>query len=189
VRVFERIEVKKTAMQKIVQNGDPVLRKRAREVPVKEIVSPKIKNIISKMKEALESQKDGVAIAAPQIGEDLRIFVISGNVFDPRFKRGEKIPETRKKKDADMVFINPKFLKMSKKTAWLEEGCLSVRWLYGEVKRSLNAKVEAYDEKGKKFERGGGGIIAHIFQHEIDHLDGILFIDKAKNIRENLPIE
>jgi peptide deformylase len=177
VRVFERIEVKKTAMQKIVQNGDPVLRKRAREVPVKEIVSPKIKNIISKMKEALESQKDGVAIAAPQIGEDLRIFVISGNVFDPRFKRGEKIPETRKKKDADMVFI------------WLEEGCLSVRWLYGEVKRSLNAKVEAYDEKGKKFERGGGGIIAHIFQHEIDHLDGILFIDKAKNIRENLPIE
>ena len=64
----------------------------------------------------------------------------------------------------------------------MHEGCLSVRPLWGEVNRSLNATVTAYDEHGTKFTRGAGGLLAHIFQHETDHLDGILFIDKARNV-------
>ena len=69
----------------------------------------------------------------------------------------------------------------------MPEGCLSVRWLYGEVKRSTNATIRAYDEDGKVFTRGGGGLLSQIFQHEIDHLDGIIFTDKAKNLVELKP--
>ena len=64
----------------------------------------------------------------------------------------------------------------------MEEGCLSVRWKYGKVMRSEKATITAYDENGKKFSRGATGLIAQIFQHETDHLDGVLFIDKADNI-------
>ncbi len=169
----------------IIQSGHPALRKKSAPVPIKEISSPKIQDIIRRMKDALATQADGVAIAAPQIAENVRIFVVSGKVFDDRFKRGKGIPAGEKPNHPDQVYINPEFVKISKKTLWLEEGCLSVRPLYGLVKRSTNATVKAYDEHGKKFERGGGGLLAHIFQHEIDHLDGTLFIDKAKDIHEN----
>jgi peptide deformylase len=172
-------------MVTIVQSGHPALRKKSASVAVKEIATPKIQDIIRRMKEALASQADGVAIAAPQIGENVRIFVVAGKVFDDRFKRGKGIPKGEKASHPDQVYINPEFEKISKKALWLEEGCLSVRPVYGEVKRATNATVRAYDEHGKKFERGGGGLLAHIFQHEIDHLDGILFIDKAKNLHEN----
>lgn len=172
-------------MVTIVQSGHSALRKKSLPVPIKEITSPKIKDVIGRMKEALASQADGVAIAAPQIAENVRIFVVSGKVFDERFKRGKGIPAGEKPTHPDQVYINPEFVKISKKTLWLEEGCLSVRPLYGKVKRATNATVKAYDEYGKKFERGGGGLLAHIFQHEIDHLDGTLFIDKAKDVHEN----
>ena len=66
----------------------------------------------------------------------------------------------------------------------MDEGCLSVRPLWGQVERSVNATVEAYDENGNKFTQGAGGLLAHIFQHETDHLNGVLFIDKARHIRE-----
>jgi peptide deformylase len=171
----------------IVQTGHPVLRKIAQSVAVKEITSPKIKDVIKRMKEALASQDDGVAIAAPQIAESYRIFVVSGKIFDDRFKRGKGIPKGEKPEHEDVVFINPEIIKLSSKTKWLDEGCLSVRPIYGQVKRALNATVKAYDEHGKKFERGGGGLLAHIFQHEIDHLDGILFIDKARDTHEGSP--
>ena len=69
----------------------------------------------------------------------------------------------------------------------MEEGCLSVRYLYGKVSRGLKATIEAHDENGKKFERGGTGLLAQIFQHEVDHLNGILFIDKTKYVEEILP--
>ncbi len=171
--------------EEIVQVGHPVLRKVAQPVATKEITSPKIKEVIRRMKASLASQDDGVAIAAPQIGESFRIFVVSGKIFDDRFKRGKGIPKGDKPSHEDVVFINPEIIKLSTKTRWLQEGCLSVRPIYGEVKRALNATVKAHDEHGKKFERGGGGLLAHIFQHEIDHLDGILFIDKARNAHES----
>jgi peptide deformylase len=175
-------------MKEIVQKEDKVLRGVANPVPIKEIASPKLQKILQEMKEALESQEDGVAIAAPQIGVPLRIFVVSHRAFEVQ----EDLVKDRPLQDSvdihkDLVFINPEIIKLSKKKQWLDEGCLSVRWLYGEVNRSTNATVTAYDEHGEKFTRGAGGLLAQIFQHETDHLNGILFIDKAKDIQEILP--
>lgn len=176
-------------MVKIVQDGHKALRKVAAIVPKTKIKDKAIQDIIEKMKLALLSQSDGVAIAAPQIGESVRIFVVAGKIFDEKFIRGEDLPKKYVSSHPDLVFINPEITKISKKTKWMKEGCLSVRPLYGEVKRSLNATVRAFNEHGEQFERGAGGLLAHIYQHEIDHLDGILFIDKAKNIHENSPKE
>jgi peptide deformylase len=170
-------------MTSIVQNGNEVLRAVAKAVAIEDITTPTIRKVIADMQAALHGEYDGVAIAAPQIGVSLRIFVVSGKIFDEDFKRGE-MKAKKKSTTPDLVFINPEFTKISKKKKWLSEGCLSVRWLYGEVERSVKASVRAYDEHGKKFERGGSDLLAHIFQHEIDHLDGVLFIDKARNVEE-----
>lgn len=168
-------------MIKIVQKENPVLRLKAREVSLPDVSSKKIKRVIRDMTKALETQDDGVAIAAPQIGESLRIFVISKRVFEMVDKRDKK------RSLKDVVFINPKLTKLSKEKVVEDEGCLSIRYLYGKVKRAKKATIEALDERGKKFVTGGSGIIAQIFQHECDHLDGILFTDKAKELQEILP--
>ena len=178
-------------MISIVQTGDPVLRKKAKEVPEKEITSPKITAILGRMREALDSQEDGVAIAAPQIGESLRIFLVSERVFDvPKdvSKRREQKKESIKKY-GHLVFINPVVTKISKDKSLLEEGCLSVRYKYGKIERATKATVAALDEHGKKFTRGGSGLLAQIFQHETDHLNGALFIDKALDLKEIPPEE
>ncbi|MFA5737111.1 MAG: peptide deformylase [Candidatus Paceibacterota bacterium] len=164
----------------IVQKDNPVLRQQAQEVPLEKINSPEIKKIIKQMSEVLVKEDDGVALAAPQIGKSLRIFVISGKLFQE---------EGVKERPADLVFINPQITKLSQKKQKLEEGCLSVRWLYGLVSRANKATVEAYDETGKKFTRSGSGLMAQIFQHEIDHLNGVLFIDKAKKVQKIGPEE
>jgi len=172
-------------MIEIVQSENPVLRKIAVNVPITDIVKPKIQKIIKDMSEALHSQDDGVAIAAPQIGVSLRIFVVSGRVFDEDFE-DEKNPNINhlKARSKDLVFINPILSKISKDKKLMSEGCLSVRPIYGKVRRATKATVEAYNEQGKKFTKQGSGLLAHIFQHENDHLDGVLFIDKAKDLRE-----
>jgi peptide deformylase len=167
-------------MLKIIQNGNSILRGTAKEVPTREIDSEKIKKILKDMSEALEKEKDGVAIAAPQVGVALRIFIVSGKVFDRcEDENGISILTLK-----DLVFINPTITKLSKDNDEHEEGCLSVRGKYGTTKRARKATVRAYDENGKLFERGGSGLLAKIFQHEMDHLDGVLFIDKAKNIHD-----
>ena len=171
-------------MVTILQKQNKILRYKALPVPIKEITSAKIQKIINDMKVALSSQSDGVAIAAPQIGVSYRIFVVSGKIFDPNFD-GENLGANKDYKD--LVFINPEFTKLSKSKKKVPEGCLSVRWLYGDVSRSTQATVTAYDEKGEKITRGSSGLLAQIFQHEIDHLDGILFIDKAENVEEIPP--
>ena len=132
------------------------------------------------MTEALESQGDGVAIAAPQIGESLRIFVVSGKELknaDKNYKGSEDY----------LVFINPEIIKTSKEKQEVEEGCLSIRWKYGKVKRAKKVTLRAYDENGKVLERGASGLLSQIFQHEIDHLDGILFVDHATDIKDIPP--
>ena len=145
------------------------------------------------MAQALASQSDGVAIAAPQIGYSLRIFVVSGKIFEENFMREKIEPKEPppslplvkgEGKFKDLVFINPVISKLSRKKAWMPEGCLSVRPIYGKTYRSEKATVTAYDENGIKFVRGGSGLLAQIFQHETDHLNGILFIDHAKDMRE-----
>jgi len=181
-------------MIKIVQNGDPVLRKIAEEVPIAEITKPKVQKVLADMASALHSQDDGVAIAAPQIGVSLRIFVVSGRIFEDDFIRGKGSAthtdtQPTKVPHHDIVFINPNIKKISKDRKLLAEGCLSVRPIYGKVRRATKATVEAYDAHGKKFTLSGSGLLAHIFQHETDHLDGILFIDKARDLHESTPEE
>jgi len=162
-------------MAQIVQNGDSILRKKAEEVSQKEFNQKKLLDILFDMKVALNSQHDGVAIAASQIGISKRIFVVSKKV----------LPE--KSNTEDKVFINPTITFRSKDKKKMEEGCLSVRWLYGTVKRSSRVTVEAQNELGEKFIETGTGLMAQIFQHEIDHLEGVLFVDSAENIREMTP--
>ena len=155
----------------ILQKDNPILREKSKKISLKNISSSKTKNLIAEMKETLDSQEDGLALSAPQIGKSIRVFILS-----------EKIFENDKKEN--LIFINPKITKLSKKREWLNEGCLSVKGIYGKVNRSTNCNIEAYDESGKKFTRGAGGLLAQVFQHEIDHLDGILFIDKAKDLQK-----
>ncbi len=181
-------------VKKILQKESALLRKISESVPVEDIPAPRIQNIIKDMKIALASQDDGVAIAAPQIGQPLRIFVISGKVQKIIKKESRSQPEDednsktyKARAETDIVFINPKIKKISKEKKVVEEGCLSVRYLYGRVSRANKATVVAYDEYGNKFERGGTGLLSQIFQHEIDHLNGILFIDKAKDVEEIVP--
>ncbi len=170
-------------MVTIVQKEDPVLRQIAEPVPTEMIGSKELSKIIKDMKTALKAQDDGVAIAAPQIGVSLRIFVVSGRIYEILYPKNDEAG----KKVEDIVFINPKIVKMSKEQDELEEGCLSVRYLYGKIMRAKKAKVQAQNEKGELFEMGGSGLIAQIFQHETDHLDGKLFIDNATDIHDLPP--
>jgi peptide deformylase len=183
-------------MKKILQQKEKVLHQISEEVRVSDIKTKKIQTILKEMSEALKSQDDGVAIAAPQIGYGLRIFVVSGKIFDKNFGKNKEerllnenniVGKEKEEKIKDMVFINPKISKLSRDREWVPEGCLSVRWLYGKTHRSKKATIAAYDENGKKFTRGASGLLAQIFQHETDHLDGILFTDHAKDVREELP--
>ena len=177
-------------MVTIVQSEDKVLLKISERVPISAITKPKIQKIISDMGEALDSQYDGVAIAAHQIGESFRIFVVSGKIFDEDFVRGKMGKNNYshlKNKNQNMIFINPIIKKISKDRKLMVEGCLSVRPMYGKVRRATRVTIEAYNEHGHKFVKEGTGLLAHIFQHETDHLDGVLFIDKAKDLEEILP--
>lgn len=163
------------SVTQIVQKGHPALRSCARELTIDEITTRRIQNIIAEMHSVLATQPDGVALAAPQIGEELRIFVIS-----PRAFRLHKITE-------HLVYINPEILKTSKNRELVDEGCLSVRGLYGRAYRFNQATVSALDEEGRPFTRGASGLLAQIFQHEIDHLNGILFDDHAIDIQKYTP--
>ncbi len=179
----------------IVQEGNPVLRAIAKPVPLSDIGTKKLNDIIAAMNIALEREADGVAIAAPQIGVPLRIFIVSKNAF----VIDEEQKERRKAKSGsgtqeefpatNMVVINPKIIKLSRKKVKVPEGCLSVRWLYGNTMRHEKATIRAYDEHGKAFTYGGSGLMAQIFQHETDHLDGTLFIDHASDIEKLTPEE
>ena len=154
----------------IVQKGHPALHSSAQEVDKEQINSDEIKSVISDMKRALATEPKGVAIAAPQIGVSKRIFLVKGAII------GEGMPDT--------AFINPVITKLSKRTEVMEEGCLSVDYFFGTVVRHKNATIEAYNEHGEKIIRGAGGLLAHIFQHEVDHLDGVLYTDKAETLEE-----
>lgn len=179
------VKVKETKIE-IIQNGNPVLREISAIIPITKIKTPEIRKIIKDMKEAIKSQPDAAAISAVQIDQPVRLFLISKHVFNMEsniIDTTKPIEKKEKVKD-DMVFINPKIIKSSKTKQILEEGCLSVRYMYGKVSRSEKTIVEAYDETGKKFVRGFSGLLSQIVQHETDHLNGILFIDKATNLAE-----
>lgn len=169
---------------KIYQEPDNILRTTCQDVPVEKIADPKIQQVIADMKQALRESGDGVAIAAPQVGAPLRIFMIAGMTIDQLNNyHGEHT-------SPDKVFINPEIVKTGKTMKPMKgEGCLSVRFVYGVTKRYDKATVKAFDEHGNEFLVSGSGLLAQIFQHEIDHLNGILFIDHADNIRKMTPEE
>lgn len=162
----------KGSIIQIDNRKDNPLRAISEPIKKEEFGTPRLKEIVATMQKALAKEKDGVALAAPQIGLTLRIFVISPDAY----------PEDAKSKP--LVFINPRITKISKKKAHMQEGCLSVRWVYGTTVRSVSATVEAYDVEGKKFTYGASGLIAHIFQHEVDHLNSTLFIDHGFDFEE-----
>jgi len=177
-------------MRTIVQIGDPVLRNVAKEIPLDDIGSSRVRGIIADMKSLLAKEEFGVAIAAPQVGEGLRLFIVAGSSLIKK-KRMAKKPEREEDMEDDYLaglpaedeaYINPVLVKTSRGKKNKHEGCLSLRGKWGEVPRAEKATVRAYNEKGEKFERGASGFLAHIFQHEMDHLDGILYIDKASSI-------
>jgi peptide deformylase len=111
-------------------------------------------------------EKDGVGLAAPQIGKNIRLIVINTQ-------------------DGPIAVFNPRFLSKSFFKEWGEEGCLSVPDVFGEVKRHKKIVCEYTDETGIKATVSAQGLLARVLQHEIDHLDGILFIDKAKDIKKS----
>ncbi|MEK7135273.1 MAG: peptide deformylase [Patescibacteria group bacterium] len=173
----------KTKVKNLFVSKDSlVLREVASAVKVEEISSKKITAIIKDMKKALHGEEDGVAIAAPQIGAGLRIFVVNAAVLAIAKKKS-----AGKETLEDLVFINPEIVKVSRKKKKMEEGCLSLRYLYGQVLRHEKITINAYDERGARLVYGASGLLAQIFQHEIDHLNGILFTDKAENVRDLPP--
>lgn len=162
-------------MSKIVSKGHPALDSISREIKPEEINTDWLNNIISTMKTELATQEDGVAIAAPQVGESIRLFVVSPTAFHKNTQKYQT------------VYINPRILKMSKEKEYMLEGCLSVRWLYGDVERSKQIMIESLDEFGVRQVKGASGLMSQIFQHEIDHLNGITFDSKAIDLRDLPP--
>jgi len=163
-------------MAGLVKQNHIALHSIAEEVPLEDITSPKIQKILKDMRTALDGYDvggfNGVAIAAPQIGAGLRIFLVHS---------------TSKKKEErdllpDLIAINPRIVKLSKRRRIVGEGCLSVPNHYGAVSRATHATIRAYDERGNPYERGAKGLLAQIFQHEVDHLDGTLFVDCAEKV-------
>lgn len=145
---------------KIVQEGDAVLRKKAE--PVKDPKSPEIQKLIADMILTMKAA-NGIGLAAPQVGRPLRLFTI--NVED-------KIS----------VFINPEIKDMSTEKIPFEEGCLSVQKIWGPVIRPKKLSIKALDENGKPVKIRAKGLLARVIQHEMDHLNGALFIDKAEKL-------
>lgn len=160
-------------MAKLVPQNHPALHQIAEAVTEEEIKNGTVKKILADMQKALRAYNTegfvGIAIAAPQIGVSKRIFLI-----EDQSKDRDSLPS--------LVAINPEIVKLSRKTELVGEGCLSVRDEYGAVLRSEKATLRAQDENGVEYERGGSGLLAQIFQHECDHLDGTLFVDRAEKV-------
>ena len=161
------------------QVEDPVLRQIAQAIPLEDLTAPWLEKIIKEMSVTLAGCVDGVALAAPQIGELWRLFIVGERAFPNR--------NTAKPWPGDLVFINPVIVRQSRRQVDLTESCLSVRNYYGTTKRHERVSVEAYDQLSHKFFRHASGFLAQVFQHEIQHLDGVLFIDQARDLHEVEP--
>ena len=151
----------------ILTEPNSLLHQKAKEIDLASCNMDELKNIAANMIETMYL-KDGVGLAAPQVGHSVRLCVISKNYA---------LDQSR-----DLVLINPQWSKLSISKAYDEEGCLSVPNVYGQVKRYKKIKVKALAPDGRPLEFGAEKFFARIIQHEVDHLDGVLFIEKAKNI-------
>ncbi len=170
-------------MRQIIQEGNPVLREIASPVPKEMFGSKELENLVAEMAEALDAEPEGVALAAPQVGVSLRLFIVRRDRTLPPHEptaNGEPVPRAAEVH----VYINPEIVKSSRRRGRTDEGCLSVRGLYGTTTPHENVTVRAQNIDGSSFTRGAGGLLAQIFEHEINHLNGILFIDHAEHVIE-----
>jgi peptide deformylase len=168
------------------EEENPALRNVSKALTAAEIKSARIKKLIEEMKKLLSKEEFGVALAAVQLGEPVRLFIVSGRALARGGRNAkdepagqDKPPQQERVPLPDQVYINPQLLKLSREKKDKHEGCLSVRGKWGEVPRSEKATIKALDEHGRAFTRGASGFLAHIYQHEMDHLEGILYTDKA----------
>ncbi len=161
---------------KIITVPSPILRRKA--IKIKNIDSS-IKDLISHMVETLR-KVGGLGLAAPQVGQPIRIAVIESNRKSS--PKADRLDEKNKKSSPKIpltILINPEIIEYSKETEKSEEGCLSIPEIWGVVERAKSVKVKALNEKGKKVKIKAKDLFARVLQHEIDHLNGILFTDKA----------
>lgn len=149
--------------------GDPVLRRKADEVPA---VTPEIRELVEAMFATMYAE-EGVGLAAPQVGRSIRLFVVD---VEPEEEGGERVKQ---------AFVNPVIRERSGEIVG-EEGCLSIPGLRADVKRAARVVVEALDADGKPFRLEAEGLLARALQHEQDHLDGILFLDRLGPITRRL---
>lgn len=155
------------AIRPIVKYGDPVLRNIAE--PVAD-VSSEVKELVADMKATLEDAH-GLGLAAPQVGESLRIFIVDLSAIDITAQT--------------QVFINPEILETAGECEY-EEGCLSFPGIYQRLTRAEQVKIKALDENGKEFTMEATGMAARAILHEFDHLEGILFIDHFSTVSRAL---
>jgi peptide deformylase len=154
-------------IREILKDGHPTLRKVAKRVREDEIRSPLFQQLIDDMFETMY-HAPGIGLAAPQVNIGKRLFVV--DLADDDGKYGP------------LVFINPKFATTEGEIDSIE-GCLSVPGMIGDLKRHERVVCSALDRNGKRFEVEGSELFGRCLQHEMDHLDGVLYIDKAQNIR------
>jgi peptide deformylase len=156
--------------REIVEIGHPVLRERAHEVTVEELRSEDVQRLIDDMIETMRAA-NGAGLAANQVAETVRIAVVEVREGNPRYPYKPPIPLT--------VIVNPVIEPLDDELAQINEGCLSVPDLRGEVPRHVNIRLRYLDRDGAEHEELRRGLTAGTFQHELDHLDGVLFVDRV----------
>ena len=155
--------------------GHPVLRARATQVSPADIKSPRIQQLIDDMFETMK-EYHGVGLAAPQVHESLRLFVAG---FAPRPGEEEEEDDARVPL---MALINPEITPLGSETQEDWEGCLSIPEIRGRVPRAREIEVKAYDRRGRRVSIHARGFTARVIQHETDHLDGVLFMDRMRSL-------
>ena len=159
------------AVREIVTVGHPVLRERAREVTPEELRSPAVQQLIDDMVDTMRAA-GGAGLAANQVGEALRVFVVEVN-DNPRYPYKPPMPLT--------ILVNPAVEPVDAETFEVNEGCLSVPDLRGTLDRFVTVRVRYLDRDGEPHEELRRGVSAGTFQHELDHLDGVLFLDRVRD--------
>jgi peptide deformylase len=160
------------AVRDIVTVGDPVLRERAREVTAEELRSPEVQGLIDDLVETKRAAH-GAGLAANQVGETLRVAVVEVEAGNPRYPYKPPVPLT--------VLVNPSLEPVDDEVELINEGCLSVPDLRGDVPRHVAVRVRYLDREGVPREEVRRGLTAGTFQHEVDHLDGVLFLDRVQD--------
>lgn len=161
----------------IVQTGNPVLRARAKDVTPEQIATPDFQALIVRMTEAMR-KAPGVGLAAPQLGVSLRVLVLEDRAELQTSLTPQELEERERKPVPLRVFINPTLTPIGEERATFFEGCLSVAGYAALVERWREVEVSGLDEKGQPQTWRVRGWPARILQHEVDHLDGTLYIDR-----------